>query len=82
MQIFIKKLLKNVPVTTVILGKDWDDPQGHNLHMFFCFNCQNPLVQYKGFVTKILPGDLNEPVGAYLRCDNCGRVYNIHPEVV
>ncbi len=81
MQVFIKTLLKNVPVTTVILGKDYDDPEGHRLHMFFCFNCQNPLVQYKGFVFKIIAGDLPFDVGLYLKCENCNHIYNFHKEV-
>jgi hypothetical protein len=82
MQVIIKQAIKNIPVTSVILGKDWDDPEGHRLHMFFCFNCQNPITQYKGFVYKITAGDLPSVVGIYTKCDNCGRVYNFHPEVV
>jgi len=52
--------------TTVTLVRDPQD----KLKMFFCFNCQAPLIQYKGIVMNITPG--LPPVEPYtlLKCKN------------
>lgn len=39
------------PVTITLVA----DPQ-ERLKMFFCFNSQTPLIQYKGQVISVLPG--------------------------
>jgi hypothetical protein len=76
MQVFIKQLLKNIPVTTVILGRDYDDPEGKKLKPFFCYECADLVQQIRGRVGKILPGDLLGNIGTYIKCNRCHRIYS------
>jgi len=74
----IKGIVVEIPVTSVWLQRDITDPQGYNLKMFFCPNCQNPLIQYKGNVIQIVPGEGPYKVGTVLQCKNCKSRYMFH----
>ncbi len=74
----VKNELRNIVVTSVILTRDIDDPEGRKVKMFFCHNCQNPILQYKGDVAWVVPGELPLELPTFIKCSNknCGRVYS------
>jgi len=78
MQILIREEIKNIQVTSVIVSHDQDDPHGYRLHMFFCYNCQAPVFQYKGSVVHILPGEVPMELPIIHQCPNCKKNYAIH----
>lgn len=60
---------KSFTVTSVIITTPKD---GFNdLHMFFCYNCKNPLFQYKGRVVSITSGSTPHTVPIILKCSHC-----------
>lgn len=78
MQVKIKDEIKSVQVTSVILSHDYDDPDGNRLYMFHCLRCGSPLIQYHGFIAKILPGFVPMELPTILRCSNskCKHYYS------
>lgn len=59
------------------------------IKLFFCFNCRIPLIEYKGRVATIVPGDTPFKVGTMLKCkgnvqlrdgtwEECGMYYGFH----
>jgi RNase P subunit RPR2 len=77
MQVLLKGQVKDLQVTSVILAKDKEDKEGLKLKMFFCPNCQNPLLQYRGCIVWILPGPMPIELPVFIKCSNshCGKVY-------
>lgn len=76
MDVIILGKQKNIEVTSVIIGHDPKDPQGNIAHMFFCYNCQNPIAQYIGRVLRIIPGSTPLSLPVLLKC-RCGKVFQI-----
>lgn len=74
----IKEKIVNIPLTTVTLSHDVEDPQGFRVHMYFCYNCGTPLGQYKGFVYSIMPGGDMTPLPWIQRCNTCKRKHAIN----
>lgn len=70
--------LQQMPLTTVTLSHDIDDPAGSRVHMFFCYNCGTPMGQYKGFVYSMMPGASGVPLPWIQRCDTCKRKFAIN----
>jgi hypothetical protein len=56
----------DVDVTSVVLVATPDN----RLKMFFCPNCQNPVVQYNGQVVQILPGAVPTDIPILVQCSN------------
>lgn len=54
---------------------DVGDSQG--LQMFYCPSCRYPILQYKGDVVTILPGDSPSQLPLVVQCKgrNCGKKY-------
>jgi len=77
MQVIIKHDRVDVPVTSVYLAKDLDDHENRKLKMFFCFNCQAPLSQYRGNVMLVIPGEPVIEIGQITKCKNtrCSMMY-------
>ena len=77
MRVIIKTEAYDLPVTSVYLAKDQDDHTNSRLKMFFCFNCQTPLHQYRGNVTSVVPGEPVIKIGTVNKCKNqrCNMVY-------
>ena len=78
MYVEIREKIINVPITTVILSHDPEDPNGFRLHMFFCPNCGTPLGQYKGFIYSMMPGAIPMGLPWIQRCGTCKRKYAIN----
>jgi hypothetical protein len=76
MDVLILDKRKNIQVTSVIIASDPLDKVGEKLHMFFCYNCQNPIAQYIGRVIRITPGSTPLSLPVLLKC-RCGKVYQI-----
>ena len=70
MKVIIKTETYEVPVTSVYLANDLDDLENKRLKMFFCYNCQSPITQYRGRVTTIIPGEPIITLGQVSRCKN------------
>lgn len=75
MQVIIKEEVHEIPVTSVWLAKDPLDPEGYRLKMFFCPNCQNPVIQYKGHIVTIVPGACPSKLPILAKCSNCKMRY-------
>ena len=57
----------DLDVTSVIL-KDAGD---NRLRMFFCMNCQNPILQYiGGKIVQVLPGAVPAKLPTIVQCNN------------
>lgn len=69
--------VQNVPVTSITLAHDPDDPNGHRLKMLHCLNDGTPLGQYKGFVYSVFPGISPTPLPWVQRCTTCKHKYAI-----
>ena len=78
MKVKIKDEIKTVQVTTVILSHDYSDPEGIKLYMFHCLRCGSPIIQYNGFVARILPGFAPMLFPTIIRCNNsrCKQYYS------
>lgn len=70
MQVSIKDENKEIQVTTVILSHDYSDPEGKRVYMFHCPRCGNKIIQYQGFVSKIIPGQIISKLNTILMCSN------------
>ena len=77
MDVIILKTAKHIDVTSVILTADPHDKLGKDLHMFFCFNCQNPIAQYIGKIIRIVPGSTPLSLPILLKCLRCGKIYQM-----
>ncbi len=79
MRVFIKGQVVNYQVTSVWLTPDVNDPHNMRLKMFFCPNCRTPILQYKGFITKIIPGELPVDLPIVIKCPNteCNQRYSV-----
>ena len=77
MRVLIKTETYDLPVTSVYLTKDADDHTNSRLKMFFCFNCMAPIVQYRGRVITIIPGEPVIQIGTVTKCKNqrCSQLY-------
>jgi len=75
MFISIQGIRTNIPVTTVILGLDREDPEGYRLKMFHCIDCGNKVVQYKGHAISITPGGAPVSTGTVCMCKICKKRY-------
>lgn len=73
----IRQKIVSVPLTTITLGIDPNDPHSTQLHMCFCPNCGTPLGQYKGFLYSVTPGEAVTPLPWIQRCNTCKRKYAI-----
>lgn len=58
----------DIPIVSVWLKVDPIDP--FRLKMFFCPNCQTPVLQYNGVVTTILPGVTPTDIPKVIECHN------------
>jgi RNase P subunit RPR2 len=76
MKVTIKNEEKNVQVTQVTLRYDNDDLKEERLKMFFCFNCQNEVIQYKGRVVRIMPFAPYVKLPVFVKCRNCKTLYS------
>jgi hypothetical protein len=65
-----KKTINEMQVTTVILHKDLTDKDNDKIYLFHCIVCGNPVIQYQGFVTQILPGLAPIDLPVIARCNN------------
>lgn len=77
MDVLVLDKRKQIDVTSVIISSDPKDKLGEVLHMFFCYNCQNPIAQYIGKVLRIVPGSTPLSLPVLLKCLRCGKVYQI-----
>lgn len=77
MDVIILDKKKNIKVTSVIIQNDDMDKNKEMLHMFFCYNCQNPIAQYIGNVLRIVPGSTPLSLPILLKCLRCGKVYQM-----
>jgi len=77
MDVLVLQQKKKIDVTSVIISSDPTDKLGEVLHMFFCYNCQNPLFQYIGKVMRITPGSTPLSLPVLLKCQRCKKVYQI-----
>ena len=77
MDVIIIDKKRSLKVTSVVIGRDLNDLEGEKLHMFFCYNCQNPICQYIGKVISILPGSTPLSLPILLKCGRCGKIYQI-----
>lgn len=77
MKVIIKTETYDVLVTSVYLFQDLDDHENKKLKMFFCYNCMTPIVQYRGRVTTIIPGEPIIELGTVIKCKNtrCSQLY-------
>lgn len=48
------------------------------IRMFFCPNCQAPLLQYKGKIVAIVPGFTPSPLPMIRKCDGCKMKYSFN----
>lgn len=78
MQVRIKDEVKQIQVTSVILGTDYSDEQKTNLYIFHCLRCGSPLIQYQGQVIYIIPGLAPTKLPTVLKCSNsrCKHAYS------
>lgn len=67
---------KQLRVTTVVIEQVQTDAQSMKLNMFFCFNCQNPILQYSGDVASIIPGYVKTEYPIFTMCKNCKKLYS------
>jgi hypothetical protein len=57
----------DLDVTSIVLKDNGDN----RLRMFFCFNCQNPVMQYVGGrVTSVTPGAVPSVLPQLIQCSN------------
>ena len=63
----------NIEVITVVLNHDKSD----NINIFHCPYCGNKMIQFKGNIAQILPGEVPMKLPTILRCSNnkCRRNY-------
>ena len=49
-----------------------------NWHMFYCADCRNPVMQYKGEIIEIIPGLEESHLPFIVMCSNvnCQKLYN------
>jgi len=78
MKVKIKEAIHELQVTHVTLSHDLDDIECTKMYMFFCPRCQNPLVQYQGYVVSIMPGKSPIPLPVYIKCPNCKNLYSFN----
>jgi len=62
--------VKTIQVTTVILSHDYNDPNGVNMYSYHCHRCGHIMLQYKGFVAKVLPGLTPIKLPKIIMCTN------------
>ena len=72
------KITKELPVTTVVVEKHGDPD---DVHMFFCPNCGQPILQYKGRIAFILPGAAPCNMPVIVECKRCKTKYMIRTNV-
>lgn len=77
MDVIILNTKRNIDVTSVIISSDKKDKENNIVHMFFCYNCQNPIAQYVGKILRIIPGSTPLSLPILLKCLRCGIVYQI-----
>lgn len=70
--------MRDIQVTSVVIGYDIKDPQGLHLKMFNCPTCKFPITQYKGKLLVLSPGDVPIPLPIVIRCDGCFTYYSFH----
>lgn len=75
MRVSIKGEIRHYQITSVWLTPDLDDPHNSRLKMFFCPTCRTPVIQYKGFISKIVPGELPVELPTVIQCQNCKSHY-------
>ena len=63
----------DINVITVILSHNNND----NINIFHCPYCGNKMIQFKGDIAQILPGEVPMKLSTILRCSNnkCRRNY-------
>ena len=69
----ILEIVKDIPVTSVVLERDTENPD--NLSMFYCPKCSKPLIQYKGRLAFIYPGQTPCNMPLVLECERCKTKY-------
>jgi hypothetical protein len=68
------EISKEMPVTTVVIERDDDAAM---VHMFFCNNCGQAILQHKGRVAYILPGAAPCNMPVIVECRRCKTKYMI-----
>jgi len=85
----MSKARKGQKKPTAIFLEAEVDGTGDKTKLFFCFNCRIPLIEYRGRVASIVPGDTPFKVGTMLKCkgnvqlrdggwEECGMYYSFH----
>lgn len=77
MEVLIAEQKKSIHITSVIISHPVDDPTHEKLHMFFCWNCQNPLFQYVGRVVSLMAGSTPNGIPIILKCTRCKNTLQI-----
>lgn len=78
--------VKSIDITSVVIQTPQYIHKGHyyfegkvnpDLHIFFCWNCQNPLFQYAGKVISITRGSTPYTPPLILQCFKCKQYIHI-----
>ncbi len=70
MQVKILDEVREVQVTTVTLGPDWNDKLGLHVYMFHCLRCGEKLIQHRGEIIETMPGFIPRSLPLILMCHN------------
>ena len=73
MDVTILGKIRSIDVTSVVIST----PRKGDLHLFFCWNCQNPLFQYMGKVISITKGSAPYSPPIVMMCNRCKNVIQI-----
>jgi len=73
MQVKTADGITDITVTTVTLSHDTHDPTGNHMYMFHCPVCGSPVVQYSGFIARLMPGMEPVTLPIVARCTNTKR---------
>lgn len=70
---------KEKPIISVVLLKP-DEEHEHQYCMFFCNDCKNAIMQYKGEIISIIPGQTESEAPIIVQCSNqkCRRKYQFN----
>ena len=75
----MKALVTPHKITTVYLNEDEVNGEGIP-HMFHCFNCRVPIIQYIGHVLHVLPGMHPYEPSTVIKCKGVVFNYKGQPE--
>lgn len=76
MKVNIRGENKQLRVTTVVIEQSMENEQEMKLSMFFCYNCQNPILQYGGNIASLIPGYVKTDYPILTMCKNCKKLYS------